>query len=276
MLLNGLKLFNEGVRNEALWKYIRDNTRVRAWSWATSRRRSLPAELVDCASLSRNCRKPTARTMVMQATRRLMDYTEGDAVRRRSPRSRMRTTWPRVSSTMTAVTAASTSPLKVTVRARGDVVEVDTTGSSPQGADGLQRALRRFHQGRLLFRFPRAPARYLHARREYIPQNEEFVSAGGGHLAARRHLQPDLAGGAEARFAQIQRLFDLIIKALALVLPDKCAAGNAAVLSFAAYSGVRPGGDYWVFLEVNEGRDGRASALGRAGYGRGVDAQHAQ
>ena len=36
------------------------------------------------------------------------------------------------------------------------------------------------------------------------------------------------------------------------MLPDKCTAGNAAVLSFAAYSGVRPNGDYWVFLEVNE------------------------
>ena len=28
MLLNGLKLYNEGVRNESLWKFIRDNTRV--------------------------------------------------------------------------------------------------------------------------------------------------------------------------------------------------------------------------------------------------------
>ena len=36
------------------------------------------------------------------------------------------------------------------------------------------------------------------------------------------------------------------------MLPDKCTAGNAAVLSFASYSGVRPNGDYWVFLEVNE------------------------
>ena len=28
MLLNGLKLYDEGVRNETLWKFIRDNTRV--------------------------------------------------------------------------------------------------------------------------------------------------------------------------------------------------------------------------------------------------------
>ena len=40
------------------------------------------------------------------------------------------------------------------------------------------------------------------------------------------------------------------------MLPDKCIAGNAAALSFASYSGVRPSGDYWVFLEVNEGAYG--------------------
>ena len=57
---------------------------------------------------------------------------------------------------------------------------------------------------------------------------------------------------AEARFCQIQRVVDLIIKALAPVVPDRCTAGNSATLSFAAYSGVRPNGDYWVFLEVNE------------------------
>jgi len=28
MLFDGVKLYNEGVRNEDLWKYIRDNTRV--------------------------------------------------------------------------------------------------------------------------------------------------------------------------------------------------------------------------------------------------------
>ena len=34
------------------------------------------------------------------------------------------------------------------------------------------------------------------------------------------------------------------------------ARGSSASISFAAYSGVRPSGDYWVFLEVNEGAYG--------------------
>jgi N-methylhydantoinase B len=65
-------------------------------------------------------------------------------------------------------------------------------------------------------------------------------------------FNPIAPAAAEARFSQIQRVVDLIIKALAPVIPEKATAGNAAVLSFAAYSGVKDDGDYWVFLEVNE------------------------
>ena len=41
---------------------------------------------------------------------------------------------------------------------------------------------------------------------------------------------------AEARFSQIQRVVDLIIKALAPVVPGKCTAGNAATQPFCARS----------------------------------------
>ena len=61
---------------------------------------------------------------------------------------------------------------------------------------------------------------------------------------------------AEARFTQCNRMIDLIIRALAPVMPEQVIAGSSASISFAAYSGVRPSGDYWVFLEVNEGAYG--------------------
>lgn len=51
-------------------------------------------------------------------------------------------------------------------------------------------------------------------------------------------------------------MIDLIIKALAPVLPERVIAGSSASISFAAYSGVKADGDYWVFLEVNEGAYG--------------------
>ena len=61
---------------------------------------------------------------------------------------------------------------------------------------------------------------------------------------------------AEARLSQINRVIDLIYKALAPVLPNDIIAGRSASLSFAAYSGVKPDGEYWVFLETNEGSYG--------------------
>ena len=40
------------------------------------------------------------------------------------------------------------------------------------------------------------------------------------------------------------------------MLPNDIIAGSSATLSFAAYSGLKPDGEYWVFLEVNEGSYG--------------------
>ena len=69
-------------------------------------------------------------------------------------------------------------------------------------------------------------------------------------------FNPNFPAAAEARFSQINRVIDLIYKALAPVLPNDIIAGSSATLSFAAYSGVKPDGEYWVFLEVNEGSYG--------------------
>ena len=67
---------------------------------------------------------------------------------------------------------------------------------------------------------------------------------------------PIYPAAAEARFAQCNRVIDLIYKALAPVLPNDIIAGSSASLSFSTYAGIRPTGDYWVFLEVNEGSYG--------------------
>ncbi|HRO16292.1 MAG TPA: hydantoinase B/oxoprolinase family protein, partial [Paracoccus sp. (in: a-proteobacteria)] len=69
-------------------------------------------------------------------------------------------------------------------------------------------------------------------------------------------FNPRAPASAEARFTQCNRMIDLIIRALAPVMPETVIAGSSASISFAAYSGVKPSGDYWVFLEVNEGAYG--------------------
>ena len=55
----------------------------------------------------------------------------------------------------------------------------------------------------------------------------------------------------------MQRAVDLALRALAPVIPDKITAGNSAHLGFLAYSGFNEEeGEYWVYLEVDEGSYG--------------------
>ena len=142
-------------------------------------------------------------------------------------------------------------PLKVTVRVRGDGVEVDTTGSSAQVPTAFNVPFEGSTKVACFFAF-RALLLDTYTHQEDIPQNEGSFRPVKVTSPLGSIFNPIAPAAAEARFSQIQRLCDLIIKALAPVLPDKCTAGNAAVLSFASYSGVRENGDYWVFLEVNE------------------------
>jgi 5-oxoprolinase (ATP-hydrolysing) len=60
-----------------------------------------------------------------------------------------------------------------------------------------------------------------------------------------------------ARFCQLQRAVDLVLRALAPVVPDKVTAGNSAHTLFLGYSGFdHEENEYWVYLEVNEGSYG--------------------
>ncbi|HMQ58330.1 MAG TPA: hydantoinase B/oxoprolinase family protein, partial [Rhizobiaceae bacterium] len=142
-------------------------------------------------------------------------------------------------------------PIKVTVRIVGDSAEVDLSGSSPQVPTAFNVPFEGSTKVACFFAF-RALLLDTYTHQEYIPQNEGSfrpikVTAPHGCI-----FNPIAPVAAEARFSQIQRVVDLIIKALAPVIPQKATAGNGATLSFAAYSGVRDSGDYWVFLEVNE------------------------
>jgi 5-oxoprolinase (ATP-hydrolysing) len=60
-----------------------------------------------------------------------------------------------------------------------------------------------------------------------------------------------------ARFCQVQRAVDLVLRALAPVVPDQVTAGNSAHLHFISYSGFNEETqEYWVYLEVDEGSYG--------------------
>jgi 5-oxoprolinase (ATP-hydrolysing) len=55
----------------------------------------------------------------------------------------------------------------------------------------------------------------------------------------------------------VQRAVDLALRALSPIAPEKITAGNSAHLHFIAYSGFeKEKGEYWVYLEVDEGSYG--------------------
>ncbi|NTF10578.1 hydantoinase B/oxoprolinase family protein [Agrobacterium rubi] len=248
MLFNAIKLFDEGKRNESVWNYIRGNTRVPSLVMGDLEAQIASAELgvKRFAELF----STYGKDRVQQACNQLMDYTEamlrseiakipdGDYVAEGFMDDDGRNRGIHL-------------PLKVTVKVRGDGVEVDTTGSSAQVSTAFNVPFEGSTKVACFFAF-RALLLDTYTHQEDIPQNEGSFRPVKVTSPLGSIFNPIAPAAAEARFSQIQRLCDLIIKALAPVLPDKCVAGSAATLSFAAYSGVRPNGDYWVFLEVNE------------------------
>ncbi|MBN7809216.1 MULTISPECIES: hydantoinase B/oxoprolinase family protein [Agrobacterium] len=252
MLLNARKLYSEGVRNDELWNYIQGNTRVPSLVLG-----DLSAQI---ASVELGVRRFIElldnydKDIVFQATKQLMDYSEM-MLRREIAKI------PDGEYTAEGFldddgrNRGVRLPVKVAVRVNGDSVEVDLTGSSKQVPTAYNVPFEGSTKVACYFAF-RALLLDEATTADHVPANEGSfrpvkVIAPEGSI-----FNPIMPASAEARFTQIQRVVDLIIKALAPVVPDRCTAGNAATLSFAAYSGVRPSGDYWVFLEVNEGAMG--------------------
>ncbi|WP_138469142.1 hydantoinase B/oxoprolinase family protein [Poseidonocella sp. HB161398] len=252
MLLAGVKLYRKGRPNTAMWTFIRRNSRAGA---------QLVSDLEAQVASARLGAKRFAELIgtygedvVFGAARQLMDYSE-------------RMTRQRIAEIPDGEYAAEgwldddgrnrgrQLKVKVTVRVAGDEVEVDLAGSAEQTPtaynvpfEGSTKVAAYAAFRKLLLDAATSEAR--------VPSNEGSfrpirVSAPLGSI-----FNPRSPASAEARFTQCNRMIDLIIRALAPVLPETVIAGSSASISFAAYSGLRPSGAYWVFLEVNEGAYG--------------------
>ena len=92
---------------------------------------------------------------------------------------------------------------------------------------------------------------------EFIPQNEGMfrpikITAPKGSL-----FNPNFPRSCFSRFPQLQRLADNIVLALSPVLGERAMAGTSAHCHFCAYGGFdNETGEYWMYLEVNEGSYG--------------------
>ena len=252
MLFAGTKLYEAGQRNEAMWDYIRNNSRA-----SRQLLDDLDAQIASARLGVRRFIELMDRfgyDEVIAATRQLMDYTE-------------RVLRQRIAAIPDGEYRAEgfldddgrnrdvRLPVKVCVRIKGDGIEVDLTGSSDQVETGFNVP---FEGSTKVACFCAIRSLLLDAETSEIkvPSNQGSFRPISVIAPEGSIFNPRFPAAAEARFSQINRVIDLIYKALSPVLPDEIIAGSSATLSFAAYSGIRPSGDYWVFLEVNEGSYG--------------------
>ena len=252
MLFAGTKLYEAGRRNEAMWDYIRNNSRA-----SRQLLDDLDAQIASARLGVRRYIELMDRfghDDVIAATRQLMDYTE-------------RVLRQRIADIPDGEYRAEgfldddgrnrdvRLPIKVCVRIEGDGIVVDLTGSSDQVETGFNVP---FEGSTKVACFCAIRSLLLDAETSEIkvPSNQGSFRPISVIAPLGSIFNPRFPAAAEARFSQINRVIDLIYKALSPVLPDEIIAGSSATLSFAAYSGIRPSGDYWVFLEVNEGSYG--------------------
>lgn len=252
MLFAGTKLYRKGEPNNAMWNYIRRNSRA-AGQLVMDIEAQIASARLGAKRFVELLDKYGEET-VFAAANQLMDYAE-------------RMTRARISAIPDGDYTAEgwldddgrnrdkQLKVKVTLRVRGDEVEVDLTGSAPQTPtaynvpfEGSTKVAAYAGFRKILLDAATSDVR--------VPSNEGSfrpikVTAPLGSI-----FNPKSPASAEARFTQCNRMIDLIIQALAPVMPEQIIAGSSASISFAAYSGVRPSGDYWVFLEVNEGAYG--------------------
>jgi N-methylhydantoinase B len=252
MLFAGTKLYEEGVRNEGLWQFLGRNSRA-----AKQLQSDIEAQIASARLGVRRFEELMDRygkDTILAATRQLMDYTE-------------RVVRQRIAAIPDGEYRAEgfldddgknrdvRLPIKVCVRIMGDSIQVDLTGSSDQVETGFNVP---FEGSTKVGCYCAIRSLLLDAETSEItvPSNEGSFRPIEVIAPIGSIYNPKYPAAAEARFTQVNRAIDLIYKALAPVLPNEIIAGSSASLSFAAYSGIRPSGDYWVFLEVNEGAYG--------------------
>ncbi len=252
MLLAGLKLYDKGVRNEALVQMFKYNSRA-----STQLIRDIEAQVASAQLGVKRFKELLTRygkDYTFSAIDQLIDYSEtimrqkigeipdgeyraegflDDDGRHREQRL----------------------PVVVTVKVQGDSVTVDLTGSAAQTLTAYNVP---FEGSCKVAAFAAFRKILLDAATSQtpVPSNEGSFRPISVIAPQGTIFNPVFPAAAEARFTQCNRMIDLIIKALAPVIPERIIAGSSASISFAAYSGIKPDGDYWVFLEVNEGAYG--------------------
>lgn len=252
-LYNGVKLYEGGVRNESVWAILQDSVRtpednaadIQAMVSATQLGRDRFLKLVDRYGLH----------TVLGAAEYWMDYSE----------RRLRAEIAKIPDGDYASESwldhdgrnwDRRLKVAVTVRKRSSDITLDLTGS----ADEVETAFNVPFEGSLkvgCYYAIRTLFLDQAATEDFVPQNEGIFRPVAVVAPLGSIFNPRFPRACSARMAQIQRVIDCVIRALAPVMPQQVTAGNSATVMSVSYSGFdRMRDQYWVCVEVNEGSYG--------------------
>ncbi|WCB94916.1 hypothetical protein DSM104299_03656 [Baekduia alba] len=253
-IYRAVKLQDRGVRQDALWRYILENTRtpthnkgdIEAMIAACDLARRRYVGLLDAYGAEAVAEAGAywisySERMLRQEIAKVPDGTYETEVGWLDDDGRNR---------------GVKLPVKVKVVVSGDEITFDLTGSSDEVPTGYNCPF----EGTTVSAFTFI-ARMIFLDEAthpvFVPQNEGMLKP--VHVVAPEGsiFNPRFPRACFARFCQVQRAVDLALRALAPVVPDRVTAGNSAHLHFISYSGFdEQEGEYWVYLEVDEGSYG--------------------
>ena len=253
-IYNGLRWYEQGELNEDLDRMIFDNVRTE-----TMNRGDLNAMLAAC-ELGRErfvtlCERYGV-DVVMSAAYEWMDYSERmlRAQIEKIPDGiyRAPTGWLDDDAQNRDVRLR----VETAVEVKGNDLTIDLTGSHAEVPTGFNVPF----EGSLLV------CAYYAVRTvlldevtfpESVPQNDGIFRIVDVIAPKGTIFNPNFPRACFSRFCQTQRVVDNVILALSEALPEQTTAGNSAGIHFCSYSGFQEEtGQYWIYLEVNEGSYG--------------------
>ena len=253
-IYRAVKLAEKGVRQNGLWRHILENMRT-----PTPNEGDIQAMIAACELAKRRYLELVERygsSAVEAAGRHWMDYSEGMLRREiaKLPDGEYETELGYLDDD--GVNRGKKLPVKVKVIIAGDEITYDLTGSSAEVPTGYNVPFEGTTCSAMSF-ITRMIFLDTVTYPVYVPQNEGMTRPINVIAPAGSIFNPTFPRSCFARFCQVQRAVDLVLRALAPVVPEKVTAGNSAHLHFISYSGFDTDqGEYWVYLEVDEGSYG--------------------
>jgi 5-oxoprolinase (ATP-hydrolysing) len=253
-IYRAVKLSERGVRQDKLWQHILENTRT-----PTYNRGDVEAMIAACELAKKRylqLLKRYGREAVLGAARDWIDYSER-MLRQEIAKVPDGEYGPEEGWLDDDGRNRDTQlPVRVKVIVEGDELTIDLTGSSDEVPTGYNCPYEGTTVSAMTF-----IARMIFLDEDaypvFVPQNEGMLRPIKVVAPKGSIFNPNYPRACFARFCQVQRAVDLVLRALAPVVPEQITAGNSAHLHFISYSGFNAEAqEYWVYLEVDEGSYG--------------------